>query len=145
MLMKEYRIKITGTYDVIVLSPKIISTLLARIRHAAVKELVVPAEEIFPRGYAEYLTRVLNANAEPAGALPDRNVYALAAEQIMKLQCNEQDCFDRVEVAEPETNPRFDINTNEAFYILTRQAHTHFRYLFRDENEEEISIVLEYL
>ncbi len=143
--MKEYRIKITGKYDVIVISPKIISTLINKIRRSAIKELVIPAEEILPQGYTEYLTCVLNANTDIAETSSGQNVYALIADQIMKLQCNEQDCFNHVEVTEPETNPQFDLDTREDFYIVTKQENNRFRYVFKGENNEEISIVLEYL
>ena len=48
--MKEYKIKITGKYDVIVLSPKMIAALIDKIRSSDTKELVIPAEEILPQG-----------------------------------------------------------------------------------------------
>lgn len=143
--MNEYRIKITGKYDVIVISPKIISALIDKIRRSAIKELVIPVEEILPQGYTEYLTCVLNANTDIAEALPDQNVYALIANQIMKLQCNEQDCFDRVGITDPESNPHFDLDTSEDFYIITKQENNRFHYVFKGENNEEIIIVLEYL
>ena len=62
MLMKEYTIRITGGYDVSVLSPKMIALLINKIRNSDTKEMVIPAEEVIPQGYAEYLTRVLQAN-----------------------------------------------------------------------------------
>lgn len=143
--MKEYRIKITGKYDVIVISPRIIATLIDKIRRSNIKELVIPAEEILPQEYTEYLTCVLEANPEIAKALPNKNAYTLIAEQIRKLQCNEKDCFERVEVTEPESNPQFDMDTSEDFYIVTKQKNNHFRYVFKGEDDEEISIILEYL
>ena len=143
--MKEYRIKITGKYDVIVISPRIITSLIDKIRHSDIKEVVIPAEEILPQEYAEYLTCVLEANTEIARTLPNRNAYTLIAEQIKKLQCNEQDCFDRVEVTNPESDPQFDMDTSEDFYIVTKQKSNQFLYVFKGENNEEISIVLEYL
>lgn len=88
--MKEYRIKITGEYDVIVLSPNMIARLIDKIRGSDTKELVIPAEEILPQGYAQYLNRVLDANTEVAKTLPDRNAYTLIAEQIKKMQFNEK-------------------------------------------------------
>lgn len=163
--MREYRIRITGEYDVIVLSPQMIGTLIEKVRHSARKELVIPVEEIFPRGYAEYLSCVLKANMEmpetgtsdmkptdmepenikPTDVLPDRNVYTLAAEQIRKLQCNERDCFDRVEVAVQENSPRFDMDASEEFYIMAKQENNSFRYVFKGVKNEEISILLEYM
>lgn len=142
--MKEYRIKITGEYDVIVLSPRVIALLIDKIRNADTKEMVIPAEEILPQGYAEYLTRVLDANTQLAETLPDRNAYTLIAEQMKKMQFDEKDCFDRVEVTEPESNPQLDMEASKDFFIVTKQENSRFRYVFKNECGEEIGVVLEY-
>lgn len=142
--MKEYKIKITGEYDVIVLSPKMIALLIERIRGSDTRELVIPADEIIPPGYAGYLNRVLETNRGIAKLLPDRNAYSLLADQIKKLTCEEQDCFDRVEIIKPEGLPKFDMNTSSDFYIVTKQENCQFRYIVQTD-DEEISIVLEYL
>ena len=143
--MKEYKIKITGEYDVIVLSPDMIARLVDAVRSSDTKELVIPAEEILPQGYAGYLNRVLDANPELAGILPDRNAYTLIAEQIKKMQFDEKDCFDSVNVTHPEEVPLLDVEASEDFYIVTKQDNNRFRYVFQNENGEEVSIVLEYL
>lgn len=143
--MKEYRIKITGEYDVIVLSPNMIARLIDKIRDSDTKEIVIPAEEILPQGYTEYLNRVLEANTEVAKTLPDRNAYTLIAEQIKKMQFNEKDCFDSVEVRETENNPQLDMEASKDFFIVTKQENSEFRYVFKGENGEEISVVLEYM
>ena len=143
--MKEYKIKITGEYDVIVLSPDMIARLVDAVRSSATKEIVIPAEEILPQGYAGYLNRVLDANPELAGTLPDRNAYTLIAEQIKKMQFDEKDCFDSVNVTHPEEVPLLDVEASEDFYIVTKQDNNRFRYVFQNENGEEVSIVLEYL
>ena len=110
--MKEYRIRITGKYDVIVLSPKMIAVLIEKICSSDTKELVIPAEEILPQGYAQYLARVLEADMEIAESLPNRNAYTLIAEQIKKLQFNEKDCFERVGVTEPNSSPQLDVDAS---------------------------------
>lgn len=143
--MKEYKIKLTGEYDVIVLSPDMIARLVDAVRSSDTKELVIPAEEILPQGYAGYLNRVLDANPELAGTLPDRNAYTLIAEQIKKMQFDEKDCFDSVNVMHPEEVPLLDVEASEDFYIVTKQDNNRFRYVFQNENGEEVSIVLEYL
>lgn len=145
MLMKEYRIRITGKYDVIVLSPKMITTLIDKIRHSNSKEMVVPAEDILPQGYAEYLTRVLDANTEVAKTLPNRNAYTLIADQIRKMQCNEMDCFNSVDVTEPANDPQLDMEASRDFFIVTKQKNSQFRYIVKSETGEEINIVLEYM
>lgn len=143
--MKEYKIKLTGEYDVIVLSPDMIARLVDAVRSSDTKELVIPAEEILPQGYAGYLNRVLDANPELAGTLPDRNAYTLIAEQIKKMQFDEKDCFDSVNETHPEEVPLLDVEASEDFYIVTKQDNNRFRYVFQNENGEEVSIVLEYL
>ncbi len=141
--MKEYRIRITGKYDVIVLSPKMIAALTEKIRSSDTKELVIPAEEILPQGYAQYLARVLEADMEIAESLPNRSAYTLIAEQIKKLQFNEKDCFERVGVTDPDRIPQFDVDTSEEFFIVTRQENSRFHYSFQSGNGEKINIVLD--
>lgn len=133
--MTEYRIEISGKCSLIVISPKIIGTLISKIRCSSVRELAVPAEEVLPREYAEYLTCVLRANAEIAEIVPNRNLYELIAGQIEQLRCNEQNCFDRVKVTGHESNPRFDLDASEDFYIAARQEDNCFRYIFRGGND----------
>lgn len=145
MLMREYKIKITGKYDVIVLSPNMIARFIDKIRGSDTKEIVIPAEEILPQGYAQYLARVLEANFEIAKSLSNRSAYTLIAEQIKKLQFNEKDCFERVGVTEPNSSPQFDVDASEEFFIVTKQENSRFHYSIKGGNGEEISIVLEYL
>lgn len=95
--MKEYRIKITGEYDVIVLSPNMIARLIDKIRGSDTKEIVIPAEEILPQGYARYLNRVLDANTEIAKTLPDRNAYTLIGRTDKENAFKEKDCFEQRE------------------------------------------------
>ena len=139
--MKEYKITITGKYDMIMLSPKMIAALIDKIRSSDTKELVIPAEDILPQGYAEYLTRVLEANTEVAKVLPSRNAYTLIADQMRKMQFNEKDCFDSVEVIKTESNPSLDMEASKDFFIVTKQENSQFRYVFQGENGEEISVV----
>ena len=85
------------------------------------------------------------------------------------MQFDEKDCFDSVNVTHPEKalqpekvpqpgkapqsekNPRLeevpllDVEASEDFYIVTKQDNNRFRYVFQNENGEEVSIVLEYL
>lgn len=140
--MKEYEIKITGEYDVIVLSPKMVALLIDKIRDSDKKEMIIPAKEILPKGYAEYLNCVLHANTEIAKTLPDRSAYTLIAEQIETMQCNETHCFERVDVAKLNCNPQLDLEAKEEFYILTKQLDSVFRYVMQNEYEEEISIII---
>ena len=64
---------------------------------------------------------------------------------VLRVQFDEKDCFDRACVTELEQSPLLDMETSEAFYIVTKQEQNQFRYAFQNENGEEVSILLEYL
>lgn len=94
MLMKEYIIKITGEYEMLVLSPQMISLLIEKIEMSDSKELVISAEEILPQGYIEYLAHALSANFEIDQSKTDiRAAYDMVAEQIDKLEIDTQKCI----------------------------------------------------
>lgn len=143
--MKEYKIKIKGNYDILIINPKMISNLIAKVNQSDSKELTVSADEILPDKYVEYLSRVLKANIETTKALQTINPYELIAKEIEKLQVNNENCFDNVKVTESSKNTRFDIDTNEKFYMLVKQKENSFKYVYKNENGEEISVLLEYL
>ena len=77
----EYTIRITGNQDILVLSPQIIGTLIEKIRCSDTKELIIPADELLPQGYAEYLERVMQINdiGKNAGR---QDVYDLTAKPV---------------------------------------------------------------
>ncbi len=143
--MKEYKIKIKGNYDILIINPKMISNLIAKVNQSDSKELTVSADEILPDKYVEYLSRVLKANIETTKALQTINPYELIAKEIEKLQVNNENCFDNVKVTESSKNTRFDIDTNEKFYMLVKQKENRFKYVYKNENGEEISVLLEYV
>lgn len=143
--MKEYKIKNKGNYDILIINPKMISNLIAKVNQSDSKELTVSADEILPDKYVEYLSRVLKANIETTKALQTINPYELIAKEIEKLQVNNENCFDNVKVTESSKNTRFDIDTNEKFYMLVKQKENRFKYVYKNENGEEISVLLEYV
>lgn len=143
--MKEYVIKIKGNYDILIINPKMISNLITKISQADTKELTISADEILPEKYVEYLSRVLKANIETTKALQTINPYELIAKEIEKLQVNNENCFDNVKVTENNENTSFDIDTNEKFYMLIKEKDNQFKYVYKNENGEEISVLLEYL
>lgn len=143
--MKEYIIKIKGNYDILIINPKMISNLIEKVNQSDSKELTVSADEILQEKYVEYLSRVLKANIETTKALQTINPYELIAKEIENLQVNNENCFDNVKVTENNENTSFDIDTNEKFYMLVKQKDNHFKYVYKNEDGEEISILLEYL
>lgn len=142
MLMTEYRIKITGKYDILVLSPKIIGTLLEKIRYSDTRELIIPAEELFPQGYREYLERVMQTNSIGTN-IGSQDVYDLAAKQIGMLEVKQRKCFDKATAETRENAAQFNIETNEEFFLLTKQSDS--RFLCDYDNGEKIVLSLKYL
>lgn len=143
--MKEYVIKIKGNYDILIINPKMISNLITKISQADTKELTVSADEILPEKYVEYLSRVLKVNVETTKALQTINPYELIAKEIEKLQVNNENCFDNVKITDNNEHTFFDIDTNEKFYMLIKEKDNQFKYVYKNENGEEISVLLEYL
>lgn len=143
--MKEYVIKIKGNYDILIINPKMISNLITKINQSNTKELTVSADEILPEKYVDYLSRVLKANIETTKALQTINPYELIAKEIEKLQVNNENCFDNVKVTENNEKTSFDVDTNERFYMLIKEKDNQFKYVYKNENGEEISVLLEYL
>lgn len=142
--MKEYKIKIKGNYDILIINPKMISNLIAKVNQSDSKELTVSADEILPDKYVEYLSRVLKANIETTKALQTINPYELIAKEMEKLQVNNENCFDNVKVTENNDNSSFDIDTNEKIYMLIKEKDNQFKYVYKSENGEEINVLLEY-
>lgn len=135
-------IKITGNYDIIVVSPEMIEVLLKKIRHSDAKELVIPAEEILPQGYAGYLARVLSANlaANPDG-IP---LCEMLADQLKKLKIDDETCFDDVTVSGLAGNRQFNVNTNGQFYILIKQKSPCVSYVYKAPDGKDITVTLIY-
>ena len=142
--MNEYKIKIMGNYDILILHPKIISNLIKKVKHSDKKELVIKADEIMPKNYNEYLKRVLQSNASITRSTSGKNMYELIAEELEKLQVNNKQCFDKVSVVNNKIITSFDVDTNETFYMLVKQKDSQFKYVLKNDNGEEITVLLEY-
>lgn len=138
----EYMIRITGDHDILVLSPEIIGTLLEKIRCSNTKELTIPAEELLPQGYVEYLERVMQVNGigENIGR---KDVYDLTANQIGMLKVQQQKCFDRAIAETTDNTAQFNLDTNGDFFLLTKQSDS--RFICDYENGEKIVVSLRYL
>lgn len=138
----EYTIHITGEHDILVLSPKIIGTLLGKIRYSDTRELIIPAEELFPQGYTEYLERVTQANGIGTNT-GNQDVYDLTAKQIGMLKVKQQKCFDKATAETAENAAQFNLETNRDFFLLTKQSGS--RFLCDYGNGEKIVVSLKYL
>lgn len=140
----EYSIRITGNHDILVLSPQIIGTLIEKIRCSDTKELIIPADELLPQGYAEYLERVMEINDIGKNVdVGKQDVYDLTAKQIGMLKVKQQKCFDKAKAETTENAAQFNLETNEKFFLLTKQSDS--RFICDYENGEKIVVSLRYL
>ena len=143
--MQEYVIRIIGTYDILLLSPEMIALLIEKIRQSDMRELIIPAEELIPQEYAEYLTRVLQINAQFFQSSDDReDSYRLVSGQLNALYINNAPCFEQVSYLHQSHKKIFDLNTTEGFYLLTKQSHDHFQYAYTGPDGKEIRLSLIY-
>lgn len=141
--MCEYKIRMIGEYDMVVLTPKMIALLIERLRNSDQKELVIPAGEILPQGYAEYLIRILETNTETKTPnIYPQKIYELLAGQIKKLYIDCQKCFDSVSLYEHWHHTHFNLNASEIFYMLVKQRIPHITYVYMDTDETEIQVTL---
>ena len=83
-----YKIQVTEVCSLLlIISPGMIVALIAEMRRSSTREMLVPADEILPPGYAEYLKRVLAANEY------SENVYDMAVEQFRRLEVEQSLCY----------------------------------------------------
>lgn len=142
--MKEYLIRITGEYDIIVLTPHMIETLMQKIHSSDTKELVIPAEEILPQGYIEYLARVLSANFDIKTTEDDRSaVYSMVAEQMEGLKLDMQTCFEEVRFSEQTVNRELSLNTDKTVYMLIRRKAPSLSYIYKGLDGRDIRVTLD--
>lgn len=143
--MNEYIIRITGEYDIIVLTPQMIKTLIQKIHNSDTRELMIPESEILTRVYVEYLARVLSANFEMDQSKADiQAAYEMIANQINRLKVSSSNCFDEVCCLEENQNRQFSLNTNEKFYMLIKQKNPVFFYSYKDPYGKDIKLTLIY-
>lgn len=107
--------------------------------------MVIPAEEIIPQGYDEYLLKVLEANPQ-FFKIDDtlENSYKLISEQINILHVNEDRCFEYVSISQQKHSKAFDLSVTEKFYLLTKQKRSDFSYVYTDLDGREIKLSLIY-
>lgn len=138
----EYTICITGNHDILVLSPEIIGTLIEKIRCSDTKELIIFADELLPKGYAEYLKRVMQIN-DIGKNIGRQDVYDLTAKKIGMLKVKQQKCFDKAKAETTENAEPFNLEKNEKLFLLTKQSDS--RFICDYENGEKIVVSLKYL
>ncbi len=122
-MKKECEIRLMGSDDILALSPEMVALLVERVRASGTRAFSVPAEELLPRGYAEYLAHVFEANAGTRRRPVDiREVYQKTGGQIKRLCVHERKCFDRVSLRGRRYHTRFCLSASRTLFLLVKEG-----------------------
>ncbi len=139
----EHKIRMTGEYEIFVLSPDMITRLLKQVKLSDAGKFVIPVRAIVPPGYKGYLSHVIRTNLNIPRTNHDRKrICQLIAEQISKLTVDQEKCFDRVDYCERQTCAHFYINASQTLYLLVTQKNSIFTYVYRNMEQKEVRLVL---
>lgn len=108
--MKEYKIHIDGGFDFVIVSPRMIGSLISEIRDCGERELRVGIGDIMPKEMETYLLNVMNANRFTSRQFRFRQIledpitkaglYQVIEEQLRLMDVDDAACFDKVELFE---------------------------------------------
>lgn len=151
--MKEYKLKINGGYDFVVIAPQTLSSLISKIHDSPEAELCVRAEDIMPADFAKYLVNVINSNRQTnicfrysqiaADPIAEREIYQLVREQLSLMDMNSERCFDTIRLIDTLNGEvGFDVACTEPFFWACKDSAARFVYTFPDGRKE--TLVIEY-
>lgn len=150
--MKEYKLKINGGYDFVVIAPKTLSSLISKIHDSPEAEFCVRVEDIMPADFAKYLVNVINSNRQTnirfryrqimADPVTKRELYQLMRDQLNLMDINSERCIDTIRLIDTNGEAGFDIACTEAFFWACKDSAARFVYTFPDGRQE--TLVIEY-
>lgn len=149
--MKEYRLRITGVDDFVIISPKVLGLLLKKINEADNLTIEIPVESIMPPGYTQYLLNVINSNREhklfrfskiKESSLSKEHIYQIIEYQMQRLQIEMDDCFENIVlcVDDSEQSMEYDMETKDFFFCICKNENSRFVYVFPDGRRETILV-----
>ncbi len=139
----EHKIRITGEYDLLVLSPAIITCLLKQVKLSDAGKFVISAKAIFPPGYADYLKHVITANLNmPCTNHDMKKICQMIVQQVSDLTVDQQKCFEKVSFNKRRSLVQFHLNASRTLYLLVMQKNSIFTYVYRDMEQKEVELVL---
>ena len=106
--MREYKLKIKGGSDFVIVSPKVIAALVKEIYNTPQKELSVAVEKIMPEDFTQYLMRVINSNRYTndqfrfreilEDPITNQHIYQILQEQLGEMRMDDKSCFEYFEL-----------------------------------------------
>ena len=110
--MKEYKLKINGEIDFIIISPQVFSSLISQIHNSPEREVAVNIEDIMPPGFTDYLLRVADHAKLPTESSAMEPAPPKASEPEPPTEPMATQPQEPESPAEEEpTEPAFDIQT----------------------------------
>lgn len=151
--MKEYKLKINGGYDFVVIAPQTLSSLISKIHDSPEAELCVRVEDIMPADFAKYLVNVINSNRQTnihfrysqivEDPITKRELYQLMQEQLELMDMNNESCFEAISLIDTLNGEAgFDVACTEPFFWACKDSAARFVYTFPDGRQE--TLVIEY-
>lgn len=139
--MEEYRVKINGEMDFIIISPQVLSSLIAKIHSSPEREVAVAVEEIMPPGFTDYLLRVINSNrftneqfrynAIPEDPITRKGLYEILKEQLTRADLEDAPCFQKISLTDAfHGAAELDMDCNEPFFRACKDSTARFVYTF---------------
>lgn len=151
--MNEYKLKINGEIDFIIVSPKVLSSLIARIHNSPKREVAVNIEDIMPRGFIDYLLRVINVNRFTnerfryrhilENPVTKKGLYEILRQQLSNTNIEHFSCFKTIRLTDTfRGDVELDMECNEPFFWACKDTTAKFIYMFPDGQQE--TLVIEY-
>lgn len=151
--MKEYKLKINGGYDFVVIAPQTLSSLISKIHDSPEAEPCVRVEDIMPADFAKYLVNVINSNRQTnilfrysqivEDPITKRELYQLMQEQLELMDMNNESCFEAISLIDTLNGEvGVDVACTEPFFWACKDSAARFVYTFPDGRQE--TLVIEY-
>ena len=151
--MKEYKLKISGEMDFVIISPQVFSSLIAKIHNSPEREVAVVVEEIMPPGFMDYLINVINVNRFTnekfryhyilEDPITRKDLYKILKEQLSRADMDNTTCFQNSSLQGTlHGAAELDMECNEPFFLACKDSTAKLVYTFQDGREE--TLVIEY-
>ena len=151
--MKEYKLKINGEIDFIIISPQVLSSLISQIHNSPEREVAVNIEDIMPPGFTDYLLRVINVNRFTnerfryhyilENPVTKKGLYEILQQQLSNADIEKSPCFQTIRLTDTfRGDVELDVECNEPFFWACKDTAAKFVYTFPDGREE--TLVIEY-
>lgn len=151
--MKAYKLKINGEIDFIIISPQVLSSLIAQIHNSPEREVAVNIKDIMPPGFTDYLLRVININRFTnerfryhyilENPVTKKGLYEILQQQLSNADIEKSPCFQTIRLTDTfRGDVELDMECNEPFFWACKDTAAKFVYTFPDGREE--TLVIEY-